>query len=380
MKPPMLAGVLAAAAFALPAGAHADVEWLCGPGAQPNPCHESLATTVEAADGSTKVVTPEAPAKPPIDCFYVYPTVSGQTGVNADKSKDPEVLAIARYQAARYSLTCRVFAPVYRQLTVASIYTGSAEARAAGRKIAYADVREAWLEYLERFNRGRGVVLIGHSQGTGMLRQLMRQEVDAKAGVRRRLISAILLGGNVVVKKGQKAGGDFQHVPGCVKPRQTGCVVAYSTFDEAPPDNTRFGRVPATDITGASLPVGPEYEVLCTNPGSLAANASATFTPILRTEMFPGPIGAGLLVMYGGPPPTAPTPWLQPADRYAGRCESSNGANVLMVHPVGDSQDLNPSPTPDWGLHLADANLPLVQLLNVVRTQSKAWRAKSKRS
>ncbi|MCW2991968.1 MAG: hypothetical protein JWM73_2562 [Solirubrobacterales bacterium] len=374
MKLPLLAGALAAAALCLPAAAHADVEWLCKPGAEPDPCRESQATTVEAADGTTKVVTPQNPAKPPADCFYVYPTVSGQTTVNADKSKDPEVLAIARYQAARYSLTCRVFAPVYRQLTVASIYTGSAEARAAGRKIAYGDVREAWLEYLRRYNHGRGVVLIGHSQGSGMLRQLMRQEVDPKPKVRRRLVSAVLLGGNVVVKKGEKIGGDFQHIPGCAQPRQVGCVVAYSTFDETPPDNTRFGKVPATDITGANLPVGPAYEVLCTNPGSLGANAPSTFTSLVRSETFPGPIGAGLLVMYGGPPPSAATPWLQPNDRYQGRCETSNGANVLMVHPVGDSQDLNPSPTPDWGLHLADANLPLVQLVNVVRTQVKAWR------
>lgn len=374
MKLPLMAGVLAAAALSLPAAAHADVEWLCRPGTRPNPCNESQATTVEAADGSTKVVTPKNPAKPPADCFYVYPTVSGQLTVNATKAKDPEVLAIARYQAARYSLTCRVFAPVYRQLTVASIYTGSAEARAEGRKIAYADVREAWLEYLRKDNRGRGVVLIGHSQGTGMLRQLMRQEVDPKPKVRKRLVSAVLLGGNVVVKKGQKIGGDFQHVPGCARPRQVGCVVAYSTFDEAPPGNTRFGKVPETDITGAGLPVGPQYEVLCTNPGSLAANAPTTFAGLVRTETFPGPIGAGLLVMYGGPPPTAPTPWLAPNDRYTGRCEQSNGANVLLVAPVGDSQDLNPSPTPDWGLHLADANLPLVQLIKLVRSQIAAWR------
>ena len=38
----------------------------------------------------------------------------------------------------------------------------------------YADVLDAWREYLARDNRGRGVVLLGHSQGTRMLRQLLR--------------------------------------------------------------------------------------------------------------------------------------------------------------------------------------------------------------
>ena len=375
MKLPVLLAGLVAAALSLPAAATAEVTWLCKPGAKPNPCAESQATTVQAADGSTHIRTPVNPDRPKVDCFYVYPTVSEQQSTNADKSKDPEVLAIARYQAARFSLTCRVFAPVYRQLTLASIFTGSAEDRAAGRKIAYADVREAWRTYLRKHNRGRGVVLIGHSQGTGQLRQLIREEIDPRPKARRRLVSGLLLGGNVAVRKGSVVGGDFAHVPGCTRPGQFGCVVAYSIYDEEPPDNTRFGKVPATDATGVGLPAGPEYEVLCTNPGSLAGNQPSTFTSLLRGEPFPGMIGAGLLVMFGGPPPTADTPWLQPRDRYAGRCEQRNGANVLLVRPVGDSRELNPSPTPDWGLHLADVNLPLVQLMGVVRSQIRAWRA-----
>lgn len=379
MKLPFLLGAVLAAALALPAAAQADVVWLCKPGETPNPCNESQATTVYAADGTTKVVTPRVPAKPPVDCFYVYPTVSGQPGTNADKSKDDELIAIARYQAARYSLTCRVFAPVYRQLTLASIFAGSAEDRAAGRKIAYGDVREAWLQYLKRFNRGRGVVLIGHSQGTFMLRELIRREVDRKPKVLKRLVSGLLLGGNVAVRKGSKVGGDFQKVPGCTRPRQFGCVIAYSIFDEDPPDNTRFGKVPATDATGSGLPAGPAYEVLCTNPGSLAANKPATFASLLRSEPFPGALGAGLMVMFGGPPPTADTPWLQPADRYQGRCEAANGANVLKVAPVGGSRNLSPSPSADWGLHLADANMPLPDLIAAVRAQTKAWKAAQKR-
>jgi hypothetical protein len=82
--------------------------------------------------------------------------------------------------------------------------------------------------------------------------------------------------------------------------------------------------------------------------------------------------------MYGGPPPSGPTPWIQPADRYAGRCETRNGANVLLVRPVGNSHELNASPTPDWGLHLADANLTMVQLLDVVRQQIAAYVAQPK--
>ncbi|MCW2998537.1 MAG: hypothetical protein JWN65_2086 [Solirubrobacterales bacterium] len=369
----VVAGLGWMSGLAGPAPAQADVVWLCKPGEQPDPCRESQRTTTYAADGTSRVADDPLPAAPPIDCFYVYPTVSQQPGVNADKAKDEELTAIARYQAARYSQECRVFAPVYRQLTLASIYTGSAKARAAGRKIAFADVREAFRAYLAQADGARGFVLIGHSQGTGMLRQLIREEIDAVPEVRHRLVSAVLLGGNVLVRKGQGTGGDFQQVPACTVPAQLQCVIAFSTFNAPPPDNTRFGRAPATDITGAGLPAGPDLEVLCTNPASLAANERRPLTSLIRSEPYPGVIGAGLTVTYGGPPPSAPTPWLQPAERYTGRCEASNGANVLMLEPVGGARRLGFFPTPDWGLHLTDANIALGELVDTVHAQAVAY-------
>ena len=95
---------------------------------------------------------------------------------------------------------------------------------------------EAWRTYLRRFNHGRGVVLIGHSQGTFVLRRLIREEIDPKASARRRLVSAVLLGGNVTVKAGSDRGGDFKRVRACRRAGQTGCVVAFSTFNAPVPD------------------------------------------------------------------------------------------------------------------------------------------------
>jgi pimeloyl-ACP methyl ester carboxylesterase len=88
---------------------------------------------------------------------------------------------VAEQQAARFSQTCRVFAPVYRQLTLRAIF-GEIPASAAAK--AYGDVRSAWRDYLRNHNNGRGVVLIGHSQGTYMLRQLARDVIDRRPKVR----------------------------------------------------------------------------------------------------------------------------------------------------------------------------------------------------
>ena len=357
-----LAAVLCGSAAA-PEPARADVVWLCRPGLEADPCRGSQATTVLRAGGPARVVTPRVPARPPVDCFYVYPTVSGQPGTNADKAKDPELAAIAGQQAARFSQACRVFAPVYRQLTLASILGGDPAARATGAQLAYGDVREAWRQYLRRGDRGRGVVLIGHSQGSFLLRQLIRDEIDRSPRTRRRLVSAVLLGGNVTVRRGRMAGGDFRNVPGCTSPRQLRCVIAYSVFGDTPPPDARFGRAADT----------PGHEVLCTNPASLGDNRRRTVTTLLRSEPFPGLLGAGLRLLYGGAPPTAPTPWLQPADRYSVRCARVGGANVLLARPKQGARRLIASPDATWGLHLADVNLALGELVELVRGQGERY-------
>ena len=176
--------LLAAAAGLLTAGAPAalaEVEWLCAPGIADDPCEIPLDTTVREQDGSERVEEPaRAPQEQrPIDCFYVYPTVSNQPTPNANKNRDPELVSIAKYQAARFSTQCRIFAPIYRQGTIAALATASAQDQATIRRVAYSDVAEAWNEYLTQHNRGRGVVLIGYSQGTRLLRALVKLEIDS---------------------------------------------------------------------------------------------------------------------------------------------------------------------------------------------------------
>ncbi|MCW3014257.1 MAG: hypothetical protein JWO02_1349 [Solirubrobacterales bacterium] len=350
------------------------MSWLCRPGQMAQPCTGDLATTVQSLNGAARVDTPIVDRDPPIDCFYVYPTVSQQPGYNATKDADAQVRAIALYQAQRFSSVCRVYAPLYRQETLTGLaldgITGQSHYR-----VPYADVAEAFATYLREDNDGRGFVLIGHSQGTALLRALVRREIDGVPSLRRRLVSAVLLGGNVTVRRGQAAGGDFQNIPGCSSPGEVGCVIAWSTFGETPPAGAGFGRVPTVDQDGLGAPTGSQYQVLCTDPIALRGAPPGTpLTTLLPSQPFPGAIGGFLIQMFGGPPPTAPTPWLQPADRYIARCEDDGGAVVLRISPVGASRRLNPAPTREFGLHLADGNLALGDLVSIVGAQSTAYR------
>jgi hypothetical protein len=271
----------------------------------------------------------------------------------------PELRSIALYQAARYSSECRVFAPVYRQITILGLGGGATPEM---RETAYQDVRSAFLDYLAHDNDGRGIVFVGHSQGSGVLRRLLREEVDPNPAVRDKLVSAVLLGGNVTVRKGSDVGGDFQNIPACRSQRQFGCVIAFSTFDAPVPAESRFGRTS-----------DPNLEVLCTNPAGLRRGYGRV-SPITPTEPFaPGTAIAAVIGLLGQPPITATTPWIETRDAYEARCVNDNGANVLQLAPLGNAPVLHPSPDATWGLHLVDANIALRDLITDVHSEATHW-------
>jgi hypothetical protein len=362
LRPPVrlvLVLALAVAALAgMPGSATAKTVWLCKPGLKSNPCEPGLRTTYYSPGGKKlRVGTPKAVRRPRFDCFYVYPTVSDQDTPLATRRIDPEQRSIALYQAARYSQLCRVYAPMYRQVTIAGLFAGGVE-----RETPYRDVREAWRTYLRKFNHGRGVVLIGHSQGTFVLRELVKEEIDRKPAVRRRLISALLLGGNVLVKRGKDAGGDFKNVRACRSRRQTGCVVAFSVFNDAVPENAIFGRT-----------ADPGLEVLCNNPARLRGGPGL-ITPINPSEPFaPGTVIAGAIGALGGTMPRPPTVWAEIRGAYRARCSSAGGADVLQIVPRRGAPVFRASPDPTWGLHLLDANIALGDQVELVRGQAAAY-------
>ncbi|HEX6239087.1 MAG TPA: hypothetical protein VFZ68_17950, partial [Acidimicrobiales bacterium] len=79
-----------------------DANWLCKPGIADDTCSRDLDATAVAADGSTEMQEHEVADDPPIDCFYIYPTISFDEGPNADlEISEPEEIFVAYNQAAR---------------------------------------------------------------------------------------------------------------------------------------------------------------------------------------------------------------------------------------------------------------------------------------
>ncbi len=332
--------------------------WLCLPGRKPDPCVTSLATTYVGPHGATRVETPHATVHPPIDCFYVYPTVSDENRGNADRRIGLRQILVAQTQAARFSQVCKVYAPVYRQITDRGLTTPSLHAR---RLLAYDDVLAAWRDYLAHWNHGRGVVLLGHSQGSYVLEHLLTTVIDRSAPERRLLVSAILLGGQVHAANTGTTGGEGRHIPPCASATATGCVIAYSSFGRKPPPGARFGRsrIPGTHI-------------VCVNPTRPGATGTEPVTP-----MFPSLL-LGLTGMSGAS--AVSTPWVAYPGLYTARCERSGNASWLQITRTRIPNDTRPAVHPllgaGWGLHATDVNIALADLVDVVRVEARAYATK----
>ncbi len=353
--------------------------WLCRPGRQ-DPCTVDLTATVVAANGklSRETFTPNSNA--PIDCFYVYPTVSLDTTPNSDMTAGAEEAAVVRGQLARFGSHCRIYAPLYRQITLTALRSVMAGRPAAGldRPLAYNDVLDAWKHYLQNDNQGRGVVLIGHSQGSMVLTELIKNEIDGKPA-QERIVSALLLGTSVPVPRGKDVGGAFKQMPLCRSSKQTGCVIAYASFRSTvpPPTASIFGRVQDKEMVAA-----------CTNPAALAGGRGSLHAYLSA---------AGRVTSAAA----ETRPWVTPAQKIettfvsvpgllTGECVSKDGASYLEVTVNADPADprtddiagdvlTNGQVQASWGLHLIDVHLAMGNLVEIVGQQSSAFRAGKKK-
>jgi len=378
MRPILLALFCAIAAQAQPAPApnnYADSKaWLCRPGRH-DACDVDLTTTIVAANGKLTRENWKPNPNPPVDCFYVYPTVSTETTPNSDMNAGPAELNAVRQQFARFASKCRPFAPMYRQVTLAGLLrtmlAGKDPGAVLDRGLQYDDVRDAWRYYLEHDNSGRGFVLIGHSQGSYILARLIREEIDGKP-IQSRLVSAILPGTTIAVPRGKDVGGAFQHVPVCRGAGEAGCVIIYASFRSniPPPENTLFGKVDGAEMTAA-----------CTNPAALSGGSG-------ELHAYLSVNGSTIIPTISPKPWVSPdipilTPYVSVPGLLTAECKTNANATYLEVTLHADPSGrrtseitgdvgANGQVQAQWGLHLIDINLAMGNLLDIVGRQSKA--------
>jgi hypothetical protein len=348
--------------------------WLCKPGRH-DACDVDLTATAIAPDGKfTKETWAPDPAAP-IDCFYVYPTVSLEPTPNSGMVPTDAERNVARQQFARFASKCRLYAPMYRQLTLMglrAVLSGAAPNVRLNRGLHYDDVLDAWNYYLEHDNGGRGVVLIGHSQGSFILDELIRNEIDGKP-VQSRIVSVIAPGATLPMPKDSSAA--FPHIPACKSASQIGCAIVYSAFRSTvpPPDNTYFGKVTANDMVAA-----------CMNPAALGGGSGelrAYYTSEGRTIT-----GGPQTRTWVTPDRPVPTPWATLPGMLTAECKSQGNTTWLEVTVHASPTDARTKDitgdvmsggqvNAQWGLHTVDVNLAIGNLVEIVGKQAAAYAA-----
>jgi hypothetical protein len=347
------------------AGASSDADpsgtvWLCRPGASDDPCTASLAATAVPASGARTTQRAQDNSASKFDCFYVYPTVSTEKATNANLTVQPAEVDAAVSQVSRFSQVCRVWAPMYRQVTIASLFTANPNAGT----IAYDSVLSAWKDYLAHDNDGRPVVFIGHSQGSAMLIQLLAKQIDPNPKLLARTLLAILPGGNVTVPIGKTVGATFHHLPLCTMTAGTRCVIAYSSFPTQPPAGSIFGR-PGQGVSlqsGQTATAG--LQVACVNPAAIGGGTADLDPYFLTPTSTP-------------PPPKVTTLWVTYPDLYSASCQHAGGATWLQVDALsaGGRPVVTEPLGPTWGFHLDDVNLALGNLVKDVRAAERSYTA-----
>jgi hypothetical protein len=335
--------------------------WLCRPDLPADACRKDLDATELRPDGS-KVVVPFVPAASPnVDCFYVYPTVDvGMVPGNHDDFTDTTSMReLAHSQAARFGEVCRLYAPLYRQVTIAAYFEPheQSEPRFA---LAFGDVLAAFRYYLAHADPSHKIVLLGHSQGAEMTIRLLRAVFDDDPAMRARLLVAMPLGGVADVPDDRPVGGTFAHLPLCTSADELGCVVAFRTYREGHFAFTWDGPPPKGHRTA------------CVNPADVASNERRRLAGAVlptRSKFRPN------MPSIEG----ATTPFLLVRNFYSAQCvDGKNGFRYLAVEadPAPGDRRSNPIYFDEviWrsqlGLHLLDFQLAQGDLIEMVRRKA----------
>ena len=166
-----------------------------------------------------------------VDLFYVLPTIYSNKE-NAymlwhdNKALQAKARMIAEQHSGIFSGYSRVFAPFYRQ----------AEFRRALKEInlpvdkqtfihrGINDIKDAFRYYMKHYNQGRPFILLGFSQGSVALLELMKSEF-ADPAVNSKLVAAYLIG----YPNMPKTFPQYPHLRTAQKADDTGVIINYNS-------------------------------------------------------------------------------------------------------------------------------------------------------
>ena len=165
-----------------------------------------------------------------IDVFYIHPTMYSQGKEwladvgNVSINREVDFWPV-RHQASVFKDIGNVYAPRYRQAHFRVFVMGGdgdCDLCTEAVEVAYGDVRESFLFWLQNLDVGKPIVIAGHSQGTLHAKRLLQEFFDGKE-LGKRLVTSYLLGWGVYE-------GDFEVLKQCMTNNDINCYCTWMTY------------------------------------------------------------------------------------------------------------------------------------------------------
>ena len=216
-----------------------------------------------------------------VDTFYVYATEYMGLGEN-----DPEYAALDNaemlkgvenqymLQASAYEDSSNVFVPYYRQagmkvMKKSWLATGDVDEAISG--MPYSDITAALDYYFKNCNGGRPFIIAGHSQGSAIVKLLLKKYFKEHQDYYERMVAAYVIGYSVT-KDELKA---FPHLKFAAGESDTGVIISWNTEGKKNVE----GNVKTAVLLPNAISINPlnwkldeTYAPASENLGSLVAN------------------------------------------------------------------------------------------------------------
>ena len=191
-------------------------------------------------------------SKSKVDVFFIHPTTYLKTNKKCKQwnaSLDDHSLneitdkSTILFQASVFNSSGKIYAPRYRQAHISSYFTKQKKIAHEALDLAYLDIKNSFLYYLDHYNKGNPIIIASHSQGTTHAIHLLQDFFDNKP-LMKQLVAAYLLGMPVYDSL-------FTIIRPCQSSNETGCYVTWRTY---------ASKIKEEDI------IDPIPVAVCTNP------------------------------------------------------------------------------------------------------------------
>ena len=132
-----------------------------------------------------------------VDVFYIHPTGFFEKKWNFDLNLNTSTFERTEImlgnQVSAFNESCNIFAPSYRQATYYSFFDKNSNSGTKALDLAYQDIENAFIYFINNFNNNKPFIIFGHSQGALLGQRLIHKMID-ETNLIKRFICAYLIG------------------------------------------------------------------------------------------------------------------------------------------------------------------------------------------